>query len=345
MKKNKDLVDCSLTKQGIITLTEELLHPNKKVPKEVTDYLSINIGEINTVNVVFFHEFGHIIQRQVKLDNNYCHFQNGKDSLGDFINPIIDNIDFIGKTKEQYTDESRDVLRAVKNTIHEGFSDLYSCFCIREVYGEEQAKKMIDSFIKAREKVENTDHYYTIKSMKTLLEDINNNKLNIQDFNDMKTYIYETIKNNIFKEIEAKFSDNSAEQNKYNSFFLGFMIGSLIERVNNSTDDYKNKNSFINFAKSISDERLTEQDIVNKIFFKYNLPQVQITKEDFNNGMFFVSEHSEEFKNSKELFKFKKEKINEQESLTINVNYRINRENVQRARDNSQTLCNTKTCC
>lgn len=225
-KVSEDLFEHYNKNTGQITITEKLLFNNVTLPSSFPECLNSTVGQAKLLIFAILHEIGHAIHHQIYLKQNSYLIPSQYDfNNNDFLNLIANNaIYLLGQSDN---DKKYDINHAIKYSIKEGFADLYACVGLTQIYPQEVALNFIQEVIEARET--SNSNYYTINSLKQLKENIEEHKFNLNNFEDLHSYIDKTISHTALKTILIKLSSNNEEQVKHNNAFTGF-LKSLFEK-------------------------------------------------------------------------------------------------------------------
>ena len=261
---------------GEITITEKLLFNEQFLPNTFPEYLYASVGQSKLLMFAILHEVGHAIHHQLflKQNKNLLIPSVNDFNTNDFLNLVANNgLYLLGKNEKT---KKYDVNHSINYAIKEGFADLYACIGLTQIYPKEVALNFINETIQARKVV--GDNYYTIESLKQFKDDFENNKVNLNKFEDLHKYIDKTISKTALKTMLEKLSSNNEEQIKHNNAFGGF-LKSIMKKCHEQ--DVLNENPLEN-SKSINEViQILE---LNKNDFQIILSKVKENKESFNEG-------------------------------------------------------------
>lgn len=217
---SEDIFEHYNKQTGQITITEKLLFNDVILPSSFPECLYSSVGQSKLLMFAILHEVGHALHHQIYLkQDNYLITSKNDFNHSDFLNLIADNgLYLLGRSND---DKKYDLNHAIKYSIKEGFADLYACIGLLQIYPQEVALNFIHEVIEAREISNN--NYYTTESIKHLKKDIENNNLNLTNFEDLHNYIDKIISNTALKTMLEKLSSDNEEQIKHNNAFAGFL--------------------------------------------------------------------------------------------------------------------------
>lgn len=301
---------------GEITITEKLLFNEQLLPNTFPEHLFASVGQSKLLMFAILHEVGHAIHHQLFLRQNNNSLIPGNDfNNNDFLNLVSNNgLYLLGKNEET---KKYDLNHSINYAIKEGFADLYACIGLTQIYPKEVALNFINEVIQAR-KVGN-DNYFTTGSLEQFKEDFTNNKITLNNFEDLHQYIDKTISKTAIKTMLGKLSSTNEEQIRHNNAFGGF-LKSIIEKSHEqglfSENPLENSKTINEVIKSLE---------LNNNEFHIDLNELKENSEIFNKSYNITNQSIADVKESNflscKLFKIVSEKPTEKEQKIGLIDY------------------------